>query len=120
MSETLSYPPVANQFVQLEMRPNGILYALYLKNTTIDLKDAQDIVEMRLSFTQNNVVPVLIRIEGFSKITRAARKYIYSSDAVVGLKAAALLRDSAFASVIANLFTSINNPLKIPVRAFNQ
>lgn len=117
MYETLPNPSVENAFVKLELWPNGILYALYLKKTRIDLQAAKDIVKMRLAFTGNRPYPVLIRVEGITSLTQEARKYIYSPDAIEGLTAAVFLTDSAFASTIANLFMSIHNPLKIPVTA---
>ena len=111
---------IETPYVRLEMRPNGILVAWYKAGTKIDLPTANEIVASRIAFTGESTFPVLLYIEGLVTIERKARTYISSPDGVKFLSAAAIMEDSPFAAAVGNLFSTLNNPFKIPVRIFTK
>jgi len=113
-------PHLDTPYVYLEMLPDGILLARYKPGIYIDLPAAKEIVASRLAFTEGNTVPVLLYIDGVATIDRKVRNYISSPEGVKALSAAAIIKDSPFAAMVANLFVSLNNPLKMPVRIFTK
>lgn len=120
MQPSNTYEPSWSEtpYLRMEMLSTGILIAEYKRGTKIDLPTAKEIVASRVAFTGERTVPVLLYIEGLLSIHRNARKYISSIEGVKYLSAAAIMKDSAFAAVVGNLFSSLNNPIKIPVRIF--
>jgi hypothetical protein len=111
---------IETPYVRLELRPDGILVAWYKKGTKIDLPTAHEIVASRIAFTGESTFPVLLYIEGLVTIEREARAYISSPEGVKYLSAAAIMEDSPFAAAVGNLFSTLNNPFKIPVRIFTK
>ena len=103
-------------YVKFEIK-NSILYATYKKGIKIDLDIAKRIVEFRLKITDGNVYPVLIFNQGVISMDKAARDFLASTEGTMGVKAAAMMLDSAFSSFLGNFYLSVNKP-PMPVRIF--
>jgi hypothetical protein len=110
-------PTVENDFIHLELLPNGILIATYKRRTLVNLAMAKTIVKTRLDFTGRDPRPVLIYNQGVVKIDKSAREYVSSNDGIAGISAAAIIVDKASTSMIMNFILSMQRP-EIPARMF--
>jgi|SRR2546423_13159933 hypothetical protein len=97
---------------------DGILIGTYKKGLKINLQIAKEIVETRIGFTNNKLMPALIYNQGVISMDKGAREYFSSDEGVRGLKAAAIILDSPFASFLGNFFVFVNKT-KMPVRIFS-
>jgi hypothetical protein len=102
--------------VLLEMK-DGILFGTYKKGLKMNLEVAKDIVKARLEFTGGKNVPAIIYNQGVVSMDKPARDFLASPDGTKGLKAAAMMLDSAFSSFLGNFYLSVNKP-PMPVRIF--
>lgn len=103
-------------YVLFEMK-EGVLFGTYKKGLRIDLEIAQSIVAARLRFTEGKAVPAVLLNQGVVSVDKRARVFFASPDGSKGLKAVAMLLDSAFATFFANFYLSVNKP-PMPVRIF--
>ncbi len=103
-------------YVRLEIKDN-ILYGTYKKGLKINLDIAKSIVATRLEFTQGKDMLAVIYNQGVISMDKAARDFLASADGTRGLRAAAMMLDSAFSSFLGNFYLSVNKP-PMPVRIF--
>ncbi|MFL5789854.1 MAG: hypothetical protein ACJ748_17465 [Flavisolibacter sp.] len=103
--------------VHLELK-EGILIGTYKKGLKINLQIAKEIVDARIKFTGNKLMPALIYNQGVISMDKSAREFFSSDEGVSGLKAAAIILDSPFASFLGNFFVFVNKT-KMPVRIFS-
>lgn len=103
-------------YVLLEMK-DGILHGTYKKGLKITLEIARAIVAARLEFTEGKDLPAVIFNQGVVSMDKAARDFLASPDGTKGIKAAAMMLDSAFSSFLGNFYLSVNKP-PMPVRIF--
>lgn len=103
-------------YVLLEIK-DGILYGTYKKGLRITLTIAQNIVATRLQFTDGKDMPAIIFNQGVISFDKNARDFMASPEGAKGLKAAAMMLDSAFSSFLGNFYLSVNKP-PMPVRIF--
>lgn len=103
-------------YVLLEMK-DGILHGTYKKGLKMDIEVAHAIVAARLKFTEGKTVPAVIFNQGVISMDKAARDFLASPDGTKGIKAAAMMLDSAFSSFLGNFYLSVNKP-PMPVRIF--
>ncbi len=111
MSDLLDTP-----YVKLEIKDN-ILYGTYKKGLKINLEIAKSIVSSRLEFTGGKDMLAVIYNQGVISMDKAARDFLASDAGTRGLKAAAMMLDSAFSSFLGNFYLSVNKP-PMPVRIF--
>jgi hypothetical protein len=104
-----------NEYVEMYIE-DGILIARYLTKK-IDLKTAKSIVSARKEFSKNKLYPGLADASKVTSVTREAREYLSSAEAIEGLLAGAILSDSSFNAFIANFFIKVTRP-RIPARIF--
>lgn len=95
---------------------NGILIATYKEETHVDLEVAKKVVETRLNYQPNIVMPGYADIRGIVSMTKDAREYLAKngSERVI---AAGLLSTSTFNRVIGNFYLYVNQP-DIPTKLF--
>lgn len=96
---------------------DSILHATYKKGIKINLDIAKKIVESRLEVTNGVIYPVVIFNQGVISMDKGARDFLASKDGTKGVKAAAMMLDSAFSSFLGNFYLSVNKP-PMPVRIF--
>lgn len=85
---------------------NGILFGTYIGGP-ITLELAKEIVKKRLELTKGEDVLILVDVIGTKGIDRDARNFLSSDAGSEGLKAGAIVTDSAFTKHLANFFLKI-------------
>lgn len=113
MKKELSTPHV--HFVLSE----NLLIATYKKGLHIDLDIAREVVRSRRCFTSGKTLAVLILNGGVVSMSKEAREYLASSEGTTEIRAAAIVLESVFGSVLGNFFLSVNKP-EMPVRIFSR
>ncbi len=103
-------------YVSLEIKDN-ILFGIYKKGLKIDIDIAKAIVDARLAYSGGKDYPVLIYNQGVISMDKKARDFLASKEGTKGIKAAAMMLDSAFSSFLGNFYLSVNKP-PMPVRIF--
>ena len=99
---------------------NGVIHGVYHPNLeTIDLRTAQKLVRDRKEISCGKTLPVYIDLSRFVSITKDAREFMASSEAVEGLSAVGILLKTWIHKSIANFWYSINKP-KVPTKMFNE
>lgn len=107
-----------NTYVRFEYI-DGILKGTY-KDDKITLDTAKKIVQKRLEFTENKILPIMITEVGLKQIDREARTFLGSEEAAIGLSASALISTSALTRHLANFFLKITaRKGKLPARVFS-
>lgn len=96
---------------------DDLLIATYKKGKKIGLEAARQIVRDRVDFTQGVPVLALLANQGVISIDKDARAYLSSPEGTRGIKAAAILSDTAATAIIGNFIIQVNKP-HIPVRLF--
>ncbi|MES2590784.1 MAG: hypothetical protein V4608_02780 [Bacteroidota bacterium] len=96
---------------------NGIMVAEW-KGTLIDMTTAKAVINSRMLFSDGASFPVLIKINSIIDSTKEARDYLASKEACIGMLAGAIVVDSIFESMLANLFIGRSKPV-IPTKIFN-
>jgi hypothetical protein len=105
-----------SEYVYLEIE-DGILIGTYKKDLLVDLEVARKIVEQRLSFADEKVMPVLVINEGVKGINKEARNFLASPAGLQGITAGAIIIDSPVTSLLGNFYLQVNKP-KIPTKLF--
>ncbi|MCH2235025.1 MAG: hypothetical protein MK078_12305 [Crocinitomicaceae bacterium] len=97
---------------------DGIMRCTFL-NGPITLEIAKTIVKERLKFFDGTSYPIIITDVGIKSIKSEARQFLSSDEALVGIKASAMVAKNMFAKHLANFFVKINviKP-KIPTQIF--
>ncbi|MFT4601885.1 MAG: hypothetical protein ACI857_002071 [Arenicella sp.] len=110
--------PYETDYAKLEFIEGVLRGTFKAKKVTIDI--AYKIVEDRLMYSNNESVVILISDVGLRSIDREARDYLSSDQGLAGLKASALLTNSALSKHLANFFVSITvrRPV-IPTKVFS-
>lgn len=103
-------------YIHLRME-DKLLVGTYTYGLKIDLAIAKEIVRSRRAFTRDRELPALIISRGLVSIEKPAREYLASAAAITGLRAAAIVVDSAFGMVLGTLFRKVNQA-GMPVRVF--
>jgi hypothetical protein len=96
---------------------DGIMRVISLPNVDVDLADMKEINEHLVRLSGGKKIPVFDDIRGVKSITREARLFTSSAEAVQVSQAAALLIGSPVSSIIGNFFLGINKP-PYPTRLF--
>jgi len=102
--------------VYLRIKDN-ILIGTYKQDVHITLDIAKEIVRSRISFTRGATMPCIILSDGIISIDKAARNYLGSTEATLGLSASAIISKSAFSIVLGNFFLKLSNR-NMPVKLF--
>ncbi len=95
----------------------SILRATYKKGIKITLPIAKEVVEARLKLTIDKNYLAIVYNQGVVSMDKPARDFLASPDGTKGLKAVAMMLDSAFSSFLGNFYLSVNKP-PMPVRIF--
>ncbi|MEX0967993.1 MAG: hypothetical protein WD077_12195 [Bacteroidia bacterium] len=96
---------------------HGIMRIRFAKALTWDLEIAKETVKLRLEKSQNISFPVLLDARIVKSITKDARDYLATEEAVANVTAGALLIDSKVSKVMANFYMMINKPA-MPFKVF--
>ena len=97
---------------------NGILHATY-KTSKVNLVIAQEVVRTRKEFCNDNSYPHLVMDYAVGQVDKAARDFLSSDDAIMGVAAAALITDSVFKMTMMNFFLKVTRP-QIPAKTFTK
>lgn len=97
-----------------------ILYARYKDGLHVDLMAAKSIVESRLEFQGGTKRKLIMYVDGVSSMSADARRYLTGPEGVKGIIAAAVIKDSKYAEVIAYIVSRISKPTSMPVRSFRK
>ncbi len=98
---------------------NGVLIVTYRENIKITLKQAKEVVAQRLQFIGHMSKPTLVVNAGTLNADKKARDYFSSEEGIAGIKCAALLVNSNFASLMLSFFLKITRP-KLLVKIFTE
>ena len=86
----------------------------------ITLDIAKDLVVHRLELAEGKEMPVLVNVIDVKGIDREARNFLSTPEGLLGLKAGAIVSDSAFTKHMANFFMKISfNKSKMPAKVFS-
>ena len=98
---------------------DGIFFGTYVGGPiTLDL--AKEIVKRRLELTNGENVLAVANVEAVKGIDRDARNYLSSEEGNKGIKAGAIITDSAFNKHLANFFMKISfSKSTIPGKVFS-
>ena len=97
----------------------GVLIGKYPENSQIDLTMAKQIVRERLEFIDGKSYPTLVDSTEVAGITKAARDYFSSEEAMKGISSAAIVSKSAFTVSLANFVLGVNlKKTPIPMKVF--
>ena len=113
---TVMNPQLETDYVRFELE-GDILVATYKKGKKINLEVARQIVQGRVDFMEGEPVVVLICNQGVISFDKEARAYLSSAEGTEGIKAAAILSETAATAIIGNFIIQVNQP-HIPVRMF--
>jgi hypothetical protein len=107
---------VENKNVIMWIEEN-ILYGIYKKNSIIDLQAALEIVELRMTLSKGKTFKAIIDGRNIGNVTKQARAYFAGVEGCKGIEKAALLIDSNWSKILANLFLQVNKPI-VTMKAF--
>lgn len=97
----------------------GILFAVFLPNLSIDLAAARKILAQRLAFSAGKSYPILVDARSVKSFTKEARDFLSSAEARVGVKATAILVSGLLSSTIANFFLNVTvRKQQVPTKIF--
>lgn len=105
------------RYVNLVIK-DGILIGTYKKGLDINLEVAKEIVRIRILFTEGKKMPAMIKSEGIISMTKPARQFLASDEAITGLSASAIIVNSGFSRFLGNFFVQVNKT-KLPVKIFS-
>ena len=105
-------------YVYLELE-DDLLIGYYKKDKKIDLAAAKQIVRDRLALSGEHPVLALAINLGVRNITKEARDYLASEEAVKSVIAGAIITGSPVGSFIGNWYLSMSKPL-VPLRIFTK
>lgn len=96
----------------------GVLIAIYHQSIKIDLDIAKEIVQIRLNYQGNIILPCIIEITGILSITRDAREY-FSNEGCKHISCMGLLSTTTLGKLLGNFYLHFNTPL-IPTKFFTE
>lgn len=97
----------------------GVLMAIYHESIKIDLDIAKEIVQIRLNYQGNIILPCIIEITGILSITRDAREYFASNEGCENISCMGLLSTTTLGKFLGNFYLHFNTPI-IPSKFFTQ
>lgn len=109
-------PCLETEYVKIYL-DNGILAAEW-KRSIIDISIAKAVVNSRNHFADGINYPVLVKINSIIGGSKEARDFLASEEACKGMIAGAIVVDSIFETMLANLFIGRSKPI-IPTRIFS-
>lgn len=98
-------------------KEEGILYAVYPKDSEITLDIAKQIVATRLQFVQKKSYPCIIDMRNIKSATKEARTYL-AEEGSEYILACGLIVDNVITRTLAHIFLTINKP-KVPTLLFS-
>lgn len=109
--------PVETPYITMWME-GDILCATYKDNLHIDLDIARQVVDDRLTYSQDKSFYCYVDMRGIRSITREARQHLAErgSDQVT---AGALLVESILNKTLGNIFLLVDKP-RVPIRMFTK
>lgn len=112
----MKYNNFDNEFLYMEIK-EGIIYAKY-KSERIDAFIAEKAIEVRLNFTEQQLLPVLIDVSSVKYVTKEAREILSSEKAGKGIAASATVIENAVTRSIVRFFFKFQRP-HYPFKIFN-
>lgn len=97
---------------------DDIIYATYIPKLEINLDIAHELVENRVSFSNNRPQYILIDFTNVKSVTKEARDYMNDPEGgLKGIIGGAFLSNNVVATLFVNLYLKVSNPV-IPARFF--
>lgn len=95
----------------------GIICGKFQPNTHWDVEIARQIVNDRLKLSEDGIFPLLLDVSNVSSISKEARKFMASEQAMEQLSAGALIINSKVGVIMGNFYIFLDRP-KLPCRLF--
>ena len=105
-----------SEFLYMEIK-EGIIRAKY-KSERIDASVAEQAIQVRLDFTKQQVLPVLVDVSSVKYVTKEAREILSSERAGERVAASAAVIENAVTRSIARFFFKFQHP-HYPFKIFN-
>ncbi len=102
----------------LEVDNDEIVKARVKDHVTIDLKEAQEMIETLLKITPDCSRPLLVNLGKLTYITKPARDFFQNNNRKPAAPAVALIANSQITKFIGNFYISFNKP-RIPTKLFS-
>lgn len=106
-----------------EMRiEEGVMVISYKPELNITLEVAKICVEDRLKFANGRRFPLVVAMKGMKGITKEAKTYLASDDAMKGIIAGAFIVENHLQRLVGSVFISLYvnmNEVKVPSKLFN-
>ena len=111
----MKYKVINTDDIRMEIK-NGLVYAKF-KRGKIDQATAEGIVDLRLSFMEDQVLPAIIDLSAVKEVSREAREALSSPKAGKNIAAIAVIVRNPITRTIANFFLKFQQP-GYPFRLF--
>ena len=108
---------VTTRTLTLVLRGDGILHGVALPDSQQKLEDARENIECALKLSAGERVPFLLDIRTTGTLSREARMFYAGEEGAKAVSGLAMVADSAFTRVVANLFIRLAKG-NFPVRLF--
>lgn len=108
-------PFIEHKYGAFEIR-NGILFGYYKPNLHITLEIAQYIVNTRLDYQPNIILPCVVNATTLEDVSREAREY-FAKKGNYNLAAMSILSNSIISRVVGNFYLKVSQP-NIPTKLF--
>jgi hypothetical protein len=96
---------------------DGILQGIYKEGVHITLDAARKIVQGRVAFQGNVLLPAVMELQEIGSIDPDARAYLGTEEAGKNMSAIALVTDSPFMNIVSNMYIYFNRP-PLPIKLF--
>ena len=107
--------PAEDNYSRIYLEDKIVFCTIKVKN--LDLKTAEAMVSLRLSFTKKESFPIFIDASRVTSVSKEARDFFSDKKATSYVKAAAILAPSIIARILANFFLGFGKP-NTPTRVF--
>lgn len=107
---------VKNEYVQFTL-VNGIIQGKFLQPVEWDYDKAVEAVELRLQLNHSTAKPLCLDVRNLVTITKKAREFLSSEEAMQGLSAGAMVIGSYVGKIMGEMFRNLYSP-KLPFEIF--
>lgn len=107
---------IENDYVKYEIE-NEILISTF-KCDKLDLKASEEIIKLRLSFTENTAYRTCADATNIKEFTKEGRDLMSGKDAYTNILAFALITNNPINNMIGNFYLKIR-PHPVPAKIFN-
>jgi hypothetical protein len=107
-----------NAYLKIQKK-DQFIHVVYGPDTRLTLEIAKDAVKERLKISNGVTLPMLIDIGGLVSVTKEARIYFASEEAIAHISKGAIVLKTSTQTVIGNFFLFFDRP-KIETKLFHK